>query len=413
MVPEFRTGPRGVAGVGAFFISNGAVFAALLPWYPLVMGRLGLKAWEFGLVGASFAVGAIVSSVLPSRLIARFYAVPVAVVGTVVLAAAVALAGWSGCGFALAACIFFAGFFDAIVDVAQNVVGVAVQDNSGRSILSSMHALWSLGGVISGAASTAAATAGTDMRLYLAVVGFVCIILVGIGGLLVGNAPVMPKSNDEPSASSGKDRLQWWFVLRAALPLAVIATCGTTIEDVANNWSAIAAVQIGNVPAASAGVAFSVIIGSQCLGRFSGDFLIQKCGRIRIARFGGVFIVFGGLAIVTAQEPIRLIIGLAAVGYGAATLVPSALGSAAHIPGVSSASGVTLVNWIMRVGFLVTSPLVGVITTATSLRWGLSVLLPIGFVAVVLASTLNPVENVPAPKGRDAPKRDVTISPPG
>ena len=79
MVPEFRTGPRGVAGVGAFFISNGAVFAALLPWYPLVMGRLGLKAWEFGLVGASFAVGAIVSSVLPSRLIARFYAVPVAV----------------------------------------------------------------------------------------------------------------------------------------------------------------------------------------------------------------------------------------------------------------------------------------------------------------------------------------------
>ena len=69
----------------------------------------------------------------------------------------------------MAACIFFAGFFDAIVDVAQNVVGVAVQDNSGRSILSSMHALWSLGGVISGAASTAAATAGTDMRLYLAV----------------------------------------------------------------------------------------------------------------------------------------------------------------------------------------------------------------------------------------------------
>ena len=92
MVREFRTGPRGVAGVGVFFISNGAVFAALLPWYPLMMERLGLSAWEFGLIVASFAIGAIASSVLPSRLIARFRAVPVAVGGTIVLAAAVALA---------------------------------------------------------------------------------------------------------------------------------------------------------------------------------------------------------------------------------------------------------------------------------------------------------------------------------
>ena len=66
MVREFRTGPRGVAGVGVFFISNGAVFAALLPWYPLMMERLGLSAWEFGLIVASFAIGAIASSVLPS-----------------------------------------------------------------------------------------------------------------------------------------------------------------------------------------------------------------------------------------------------------------------------------------------------------------------------------------------------------
>lgn len=412
MVREFRTGPRGVAGVGVFFISNGAVFAALLPWYPLMMERLGLSAWEFGLIVASFAIGAIASSVLPSRLIARFRAVPVAVGGTIVLAAAVALAGWSGNGFALAACIFFVGFFDAIVDVAQNVVGIEIQDKSGRSILSSMHALWSLGGVVSGAASTAAATAGIDMRFYLAVVGLVCIILIAIGGLLVGDAAMTAKTNDERDASDGEGRSRWRFVLVAALPLAVIAICGTTIEDVANNWSAIAAVQISNVPAASAGIAFSVIIGSQCLGRFSGDFLIQKRGRTWVARLGGILIVLGGLAIVTAQEPIQLLIGLAAVGYGSATLVPSALGAATHIPGVSQAAGVTLVNWIMRIGFLITSPLVGLITTATSLRWGLSILLLIGTAALVLASRLSPNENTPEPDSPDTPERDDTNSPP-
>lgn len=412
MVREFRTGPRGVAGVGVFFISNGAVFAGLLPWYPLMMDRLDLSASEFGLIVASFAIGAIVSSVLPSRLIARFRAVPVVVGGTIVLVAAVALAGWSVNGLALAASIFFVGFFDAIVDVAQNVVGIAIQDTSGRSILSSMHALWSLGGLVSGATSTAAATAGVDMRLYLAIVGLTCVVLVEIGGLLVGDAAMRAKTNDEPGGSDGLGQSRWRFVLVAALPLAVIAICGTTIEDVANNWSAIAGVQISNLPAASAGIAFSLIIGSQCLGRFSGDFLIQKRGRPWVARLGGILIVLGGLAIVTAQEPIQLLIGLAAVGYGSATLVPSALGAAAHIPGVSPPAGVTLVNWIMRIGFLVTSPLVGLITTATNLRWGLSILLLIGTAALVLANRLIPAEKTPEPDRPDAPEREDTNSPP-
>ncbi len=389
MVREFRTGARGVAGVGAFFVSNGAVFAALLPWYPLMVERLDLSPWEFGLIVASFAIGAIVSSILPARLIIRFRAVPVVVGGTVLLAAAVALAGWSRSGIVLATCIFFVGFFDAIVDVSQNVVGIAIQDTSGRSILSSMHALWSLGGVLSGAASTTAATVGVDMRIYLAIVGFACIVFVTLGGLLVGDGATTSKP-DSRGASPVERQTRWRFVLVAALPLAVIAICGTTIEDVANNWSAIAAVQISDVPSASAGIAFSVIIGSQCLGRFSGDFMIHKRGRARVAQLGGILITLGGIAIVTAQEHLQLLAGLAAVGYGSATLVPSALSAAAHIPGVTQAAGVTLVNWIMRVGFLVASPVVGLITTVSNLRWGLSTVILIGVTTFLLAGRLGP-----------------------
>lgn len=400
-----------MTGVGVFFTSNGAVFAALLPWYPLMLDRLDLSAWEFGLIVASFAIGAIASSVLPSRLIVSFRAVPVAVCGTILLAVAVALAGWPGNGIALAVCIFFAGFFDAIVDVAQNVVGIAIQDSSGRSILSSMHALWSLGGVVSGAASTAAATAGVDMGLYLAAVGLACVILVAIGGLLVGDAASASRPNEDHSSASRGGQSRGRLVLVAALPLAVIAICGTTIEDVANNWSAIAAVQISNVPAASAGIAFSVVIGSQCLGRFSGDVMIQKRGRTWVARLGGILILVGGIAIVTAREPVQLLIGLAAVGYGSATLVPSALGAAARIPGVSLAAGVTLVNWIMRVGFLVTSPVVGLITTATNLRWGLTILLPIGVAALLLAGRLNVEATAYQADDFETPERRGSTSP--
>lgn len=148
-------------------------------------------------------------------------------------------------------------------------------------------------------------------------------------------------------------------------------------------------------------------------GRFSGDFLIQKRGRSWVARLGGILITLGGFAIMTAQEPIQLLIGLAAVGYGSATLVPTALGVAAHIPGVSQIGGVTLVNWIMRIGFFVTSPLVGLITTATNLGWGLSILLLSGTVALVLASRLSTNENAVEPDSPDTRERDGTNSPQG
>ncbi|WP_413334689.1 MFS transporter [Brevibacterium sp. GP-SGM9] len=398
-------GLRPIAGVGIYFSSNGLVFAALLPWYPLMVERLDLSSWAFGLVVACFAFGAIASSVMPSKLIARFGANAVVVAGTILLGLAVASTAWSVNGWMMAACLFLVGFFDAIVDVAQNVVGIAVQERLSRVVLSSMHALWSLGGLLSGALATLAASAGMDMRLHLALVAVAAVLLVAVGRRLIADtassrpirdsgdeseAPQGSASDDDAGeAASGRARSKR-AILRLALPLAIVAVCGTIVEDIANNWAALAAVQFAGVAVGIAGVAFSVVIGSQCLGRFSGDILVQRFGPSRIARLGGGLIALGGLGIVTAVEPIQLLIGLAAVGYGSATLVPGALGAAAHIPGAGPAGGVTLVNWIMRIGFLGTSPLVGVLATGASLRWGLSLLIVVGAVTMIFAGRLGP-----------------------
>lgn len=423
-----RAGLGPIAGVGIYFSSNGLVFAALLPWYPLMVERLGLSSWAFGLVVSCFAFGAIASSVMPSRLIARFGANAVVVGGTVLLGLAVAGTAWSVNGWMMAACLFLVGFFDAIVDVAQNVVGIAVQERLSRVVLSSMHALWSLGGLLSGALATLAAAAGMDMRLHLALVAGAAVLLVAIGRRLIGDTASSRRVRDSGSepdstgdesqdgaaqdstgqdgtgqddagqatstvdgageSSSGRARSKR-AILRLALPLAIVAVCGTIVEDIANNWAALAAVQFAGVAVGIAGVAFSAVIGSQCLGRFSGDILVQRFGPSRIARLGGGLIALGGLGIVTAVEPIQLLIGLAAMGYGSATLVPGALGAAAHIPGAGPAGGVTLVNWIMRIGFLGTSPLVGVVATGIDLRWGLSLVIVVGAVTMIFAGRLG------------------------
>ncbi len=385
---------RAAAGVGLYFTGNGAVFAALLPWYPLLVDRLGLSSWQFGFVVACFAVGSLLSSALPAALIARFGAHRVVIGGTVMLGAAAAATVWSVNGVMMAICLLLLGCCDAIVDVAQNVVGISVQERSGRTILSSMHALWSLGGLLSGAAATAAASSGADMRAWLALIGVATVLITIVGRCLIGDSASPRRiagsdaddGRDDGDGATGRSKRA---IMAAALPLAIVAICGAAVEDIANNWAGLAAVELADVPAASAGIAFSIVIGSQCLGRFSGDVLVAKFGAGRIARLGGGLIALGGVGVIAAQEPILLLVSMGALGFGSATLVPGALGAAGRLPGVGRAGGVTLVNWLMRVGYLGTSPLVGVVATGAGLRWGLGVLVLIGILTIVFARRLD------------------------
>lgn len=399
---------RSVSGVGIMFASNGAIFAALLPWYPSIAARLGLSAVEFGFIVASFAVGAIASSALPARLIARFGPTAVSIAGTALLALSIAAAPWATAGWMLAGCIFLAGFFDAIVDVAQNVAGIRVQDAVKRPILSSMHAFWSLGGVAGGAISTAAAGAGLDARLHLAIMAGAGAALVSSGALLTSrlSRDTTPKTSSIAAPSSRLQR--WGRVTLLVLPLVLIAVCGTMVEDIANNWAAMAGVQLGGLSASVAGVAFTIVIGAQCIGRFTGDLLITKWGRVNVARLGGVTIAVGGLILVTARGDVgAVLVGLAAAGYGSATLVPSALSAAATLPGVSQGAGVTIVSWLMRLGFLFTSPMIGLVTDSVGLRWGLATLIAIGVVTAAFSGALRSrPEPLSARDARTKPGRD-------
>lgn len=391
MAIEKRAAAQAAAGVGIMFASNGVIFAALLPWYPLIAARLNLSPVEFGFIVASFAVGALLSSAVPAPLVARFGPARVAVAGTVLLAIAIASAAWMNTGWAFALCVFLAGFFDAIVDVAQNVAGIRVQDRISRPILSSMHALWSLGGLLGAAVATAvAATGALDIRAHLALVAVACVALVTLGALTSRRLAQAPPAAPVDPVKGNSGRKLWRIVFLAAAPLVVIAICGTMVEDVGNNWAAMAGVQIGGIAPEVAGIAFSVMIGSQCIGRFSGDLLIKRFGGSAVARTGGLLVALGGALIVATSGNLWLVLaGFALAGYGSATLVPSALSAAAKIPGVSEGAGVTIVSWLMRVGLLITSPIIGTITNSAGLRWGLAVLLLVGVAAMVFASSLR------------------------
>ena len=383
---------RPTIGVALMFASNGALFASLLPWYPLLVERLALDTAAFGLVVSAFVAGAIVSSALPAPLVGRFGPIPVSIGSTLLLAAGLAAAGFAGAPWMLAACLGAIGFCDAIADVAQNDAAITVQRMRGRQIISSMHAMWSLGCVAGGALATAAAAAGLGIGAYLIVASGTGTTLVITGGAMTlrftGRARVREAGGgatgaEQPAPSRRR-------IMAAIAPLVCIGLFATVVEDIANNWAALSAVAVGGSPPAVSGIAYTLMIGSQCLGRFTGDPLIDRYGRARVARFGGILIAAGGLAVVGAEGcPVLLFTGLALAGFGSATLIPSAFSAAAEVPGLRQGTALTLIGWLMRVGAVVASPAIGLFAGVASLRWALGLLVIVGVAVVLLARSLD------------------------
>ena len=162
MSPQLR---RARLAVNLMFLTNGALFANLLPRYPLVKDALGVDAATFGLLVAGFPAGAMIAGLAAGRLMRRFTSARTALAGTFVVALAlVAAAVGVRVGAPLFALAMVAGgAADAVVDVAQNAHGLRVQRAYGRSIINSFHAAWSAGAVLGGAMGSAAAAQGGRM----------------------------------------------------------------------------------------------------------------------------------------------------------------------------------------------------------------------------------------------------------
>lgn len=79
----------------------------------------------------------------------------------------------------------------------------------------------------------------------------------------------------------------------------------------------------------------------------------------------------------------------AAAGYGVATLIPAAMQVADELPGLKHGAGLTIVSWLLRLGFLLSPPIVGLVADNAGLRTGLLVVPIAGVVAVLFAWALN------------------------
>ncbi|RBL98789.1 MFS transporter [Glutamicibacter soli] len=368
----------------------------MAPRLPEFKAQLGLDAGAYGLLVAAWPTGAIIAGLAAGSLIRRFGSAAVAVFGTLATGLAVLGAGSAGSLVLVAAAFVVGGAMDAITDVAQNAHGLQVQRRYGRPILNSFHALWSVGAVLGGLMAAGAMALGLPLAAHFTISAllFAAVALTAFKFCLPARGPVEPVG--EQAADAGPVRVFTRArIVVAIAALVLIASAGIMVEDAGNSWATLYLGSLG-APSALAAAGYIALVGAQFIGRILGDGLVHRFGQRLVAQLGAVLVAGGmGLALAFPSIPGSLL-GFAAAGFGVAMLVPAAMEQADKIPGLAPGTGLSVVSWLMRLGFLLSPPLVGFIAQAFSLRAGLLVV-PAAGVIVLLCS---PVLNARRSKGR-------------
>jgi MFS family permease len=380
---------RARAAVGACFFVNAVLYANLVPRLPELKADLGLSNSSLGAALAALPLGALLSGLSSASLIRRYGSARVASGGLTLLAAAVWAAAAAPSWAVLAGALLLAGALDAVVDVAQNAHGLRVQRAYGRSILNAFHGVWSIGAVVGGLLGSAAAGLDLPLPVHLGVVAVVFGVptLFGPRALLPG-----PDDADRQDDPVGPDSAAPRSLRRTAMltmaALGVLAACGAFVEDAGSSWSALYLRDELAAGAAVAGLGFVALSAAMTIGRLTGDRAVDRFGQRRVVRVGGA-LTAAGMGLALALPTIATtVLGFALAGLGVATLIPAVYHAADELPGLRRGLGLAVVNWLLRIGFLVSPPLVGVLADAASLRVALLTVVFAGLGALVLGRVL-------------------------
>lgn len=392
---------RARLAVAALFLTNGAVFFNVVPRYPQIKDELGLGNAVLGTALAGYPVGAVLAGLFAGAAVRRFGSARPAAFGIVVTTVATLAVPAAPHWFALAAALFVVGALDSVVDVAQNAHGLRVQRLYGRSIVNSLHGVWSIGAVLGGLMGSAAAGLDVPLALHLAVsaVLFGSVALVAHRFLLPGpedaersaDAQDVAVADGRAAAPTARHRVRRGFTgpaVRMLAALGVLAACGALVEDAGASWGAVYLSDDLHAGAATAGLAVVALQAAMTVGRLTGDRVVDRFGQRAVVRTGGVLAAVGmGAALAVPSVPAALA-GFALAGLGVATLVPAAMHAADELPGLPAGTGLTVVSWLLRGGFLLSPPLVGLVADLVGLRVGLLSVVLAGVTTTVLARVL-------------------------
>ncbi|MEU7938327.1 MFS transporter [Microbispora bryophytorum] len=361
---------RARVAVYGLFLLAGMAIGTWTSRIPAIKADLRLSdgALSLGLLG--IAAGAITGMQVVGRLVDRYGSyrimLPMAVAQGLVLVVPAYMPGLP----ALALSLFAFGAVNGTLDVAMNANAVVVERASGKSMMSSFHAVFSVGGFAGASAGGMFAHAGTSPGVTFAAMGAVIMIIALLSARwAMRDVPAREAARaGSPDAGPARRRVGGGVLL-----LGVLAFCCMIGEGAAADWGSVyLRDSLGSSPgfAAAAYAAFSIMMTA---GRFAGDRLAAWLGPVTLVRCCGALAGAGLAAGIVAGDPVAGVVGFGLFGAGLSCIIPQVFSAAGHRDPAQSGRALAAVASLGYTGFLAGPVLIGGLAEAVTLPHALLV----------------------------------------
>jgi MFS family permease len=363
------------AAISVYFFFLGMVFSTWASRIPDVKDRFRLSEAELGGILFMLPLGALAALPASGWLVQRWGSRQVSAVVLVLYGFFLFLTGISDNLEVLAISLVLFGMLGNLANIAMNAQGIAIQQIMGKTILSSLHAMWGLG------AFAAAAVSGWMMHLDIEVgIHFAWIGAVASASALLFYFFLVP----DPTATGEKQQV---FVLpgRGLLLLGLICFCVAMSEGAMADWSSLYYRQVIHALHTSSTAGYTAFALCMTMGRFAGDRLLQFLTHSQLLRINGLLILSGIFLALVFPLKWVVIIGFALVGLGVSSVFPIVYMLAAKSKSMSPSASLAAVSSVGFTGFLLGPPMIGFVAEETGLRMSLWIIAVLGLLIILLA----------------------------
>lgn len=349
------------------FLVCGMALSSWAPMVPFVKDQLQLSDSGLGILLLFLGGGGICIMPITDKLIRKLGTRRVILLATFTILLSFPLILLVQTAWSAAIMLFIFGAGIGMLDVAMNSHGTIVQQQSSSTIMSSLHGLYSVGGLIG------PLVVGTLMNFGLIPLTSAVIVSLALGLIALSQYRSLISRTTELSlvttpANDGATRTQispWTY--GPVLFIGMMCFIAFSSEGAVLDWGALLLRDTKGVDDAYAGIGFASFSVAMAIMRLLGDRIVSRVASKSVVLYGSI-IAFTGftLAVLAPWAPLSLV-GFVLIGIGAANIVPVFFTAAGSLPAVSSSSAIAVMATIGYAGMLIGPAILGFIAERLSL----------------------------------------------
>ena len=354
------------ATMALFFIA-GMMYASWGVHVPTVRDRFHLNPALLSIALLAVAGGSITAMATNASWIARVGTRRACLAGGLAMAVCAALILIVPFYWMLLVVLAVFGAGMATLDVAMNAEASAVEQTLGRPIMSQLHGMFSVGGMVGAAVGGALLSRGMAPAVHLALVAILSALV-----LLVACPAVLPHVPQADHPDAATPRANRWrspalWALGATALVALIA------EGAMYDWATVYMRDVVVATPALASAAYAAFSGGMAAARFAGDAVRARFGAPQLVMASASLACAGMIGALLLPYSFTALTGFTLMGLGLANMMPVLFAAAARVEGIHAAEGLAHVAGLAYFGLLLGPVIIGGVAQVTSLPIGLSV----------------------------------------